>query len=33
MAVGEGCKSKAGALNGVESIKKNAAYAEVADQT
>jgi uncharacterized protein YegP (UPF0339 family) len=33
IAVGEGYKGKAGALNGIESIKKNAADAEVVDQT
>jgi uncharacterized protein YegP (UPF0339 family) len=33
IAVGEAYESKAGALNGIESIKKNAAEAEVVDQT
>jgi uncharacterized protein YegP (UPF0339 family) len=33
IAVGEGYKTKAGALNGIESIKKNAPDAAVVDQT
>lgn len=33
IAVGEAYDSKAGALNGIESIKKNAAEAAVVDQT
>jgi uncharacterized protein YegP (UPF0339 family) len=33
IAVGEAYESKAGVLNGIESIKKNAAEAEVVDQT
>ncbi|TCO56571.1 YegP family protein [Actinocrispum wychmicini] len=33
IAVGEAYESKAGALNGIESIKKNAPEAEVVDQT
>jgi uncharacterized protein YegP (UPF0339 family) len=33
IAVGEAYESKPGALNGIESIKKNAAEAEIVDQT
>ena len=33
IAVGEAYESRAGALNGIESIKKNAGEAEVVDQT
>jgi uncharacterized protein YegP (UPF0339 family) len=33
IAVGEAYESKAGALGGIESIKKNAAEAEIVDQT
>jgi uncharacterized protein YegP (UPF0339 family) len=33
IAVGEAYESKTGALNGIESIKKNAAEAEIVDQT
>jgi hypothetical protein len=33
IAVGEAYESKAGVLNGIESIKKNAGAAEVVDQT
>jgi uncharacterized protein YegP (UPF0339 family) len=33
IAVGEAYESKAGVLNGIESIKKNAGEAEVVDQT
>jgi uncharacterized protein YegP (UPF0339 family) len=33
IAVGEAYESKVGALNGIESIKKNAPEAEVVDQT
>ncbi len=33
IAVGEAYESKASALNGIESIKKNAAEAAVVDQT
>ena len=33
IAVGEAYESKAGALNGIESIKKNAADATLVDQT
>lgn len=33
IAVGEAYESKAGVLNGIESIKKNASEAEVVDQT
>ncbi|MDV8009002.1 MULTISPECIES: YegP family protein [unclassified Rhodococcus (in: high G+C Gram-positive bacteria)] len=33
IAVGEAYESKAGAKNGIESIKKNAAAAEVVDLT
>ena len=33
IAVGEAYESKAGVLGGIESIKKNAAEAEVVDQT
>jgi uncharacterized protein YegP (UPF0339 family) len=33
IAVGESYETKAGALNGIESIKKNAAEAQVVDQT
>ncbi|HEV2779452.1 MAG TPA: YegP family protein [Actinophytocola sp.] len=33
IAVGEAYESKAGALNGIESVKKNAAEAAVVDQT
>jgi hypothetical protein len=33
IAVGEAYESKASALNGIESIKKNAADAAVVDQT
>jgi uncharacterized protein YegP (UPF0339 family) len=33
IATGEGYKSKASALNGVESVKKNAPDASVVDQT
>jgi uncharacterized protein YegP (UPF0339 family) len=33
IAVGEAYESKAGALNGIESVKKNAAEASVVDQT
>jgi uncharacterized protein len=33
IAVGEAYESKAGVLNGIESIKKNAPEAEVVDQT
>jgi uncharacterized protein YegP (UPF0339 family) len=33
IAVGEAYESKAGALNGIESVKKNAAEATLVDQT
>jgi len=33
IAVGEGYKSKAGALNGIESVRSNAADATLDDQT
>jgi uncharacterized protein YegP (UPF0339 family) len=33
IAVGEAYESKAGALGGIESIKKNAPEADVVDQT
>jgi uncharacterized protein len=33
IAVGESYETKAGALNGIESIRKNAADAELVDQT
>jgi uncharacterized protein YegP (UPF0339 family) len=33
IAVGEAYETKTGALNGIESIKKNAAEAAVVDQT
>jgi len=33
IAVGEAYEAKSGALNGIESIKKNAAEAEIVDQT
>jgi uncharacterized protein YegP (UPF0339 family) len=33
IATGEGYKSKASALNGIESVKKNAPDARVVDQT
>jgi uncharacterized protein YegP (UPF0339 family) len=33
IATGEGYTSKAGCKNGIESVKKNAAKAEVVDQT
>jgi uncharacterized protein len=33
IAASEGYKAKAGALNGIESVKKNAADAAVVDQT
>lgn len=33
IAVGEAYESKSGALNGIESVKKNAADAAVDDQT
>jgi uncharacterized protein YegP (UPF0339 family) len=33
IAVGEAYESKASALNGIESVKKNAAEAAVVDQT
>lgn len=33
IAVGEAYSSKAGALNGIDSIRRNAADAEVDDQT
>jgi uncharacterized protein YegP (UPF0339 family) len=33
IAVGEAYETKAGVLNGIESIKKNAAEAAVVDQT
>ena len=33
IAVGEAYESKASALNGIESVKKNAATAAVVDQT
>jgi uncharacterized protein YegP (UPF0339 family) len=33
IAVGEAYESKAGALNGIESVKKNAPEAVVVDQT
>jgi uncharacterized protein YegP (UPF0339 family) len=33
IAVGEAYESKAGALNGIDSVRRNAADAEVVDQT
>jgi uncharacterized protein len=33
IATGEGYKSKASCLNGIESVKKNAQVAEIDDQT
>ena len=33
IATGEGYKTKANALNGIESVRKNAATAQVDDQT
>ncbi|WP_167108682.1 YegP family protein [Mycobacterium sp. DL592] len=33
IAVGEGYKTKASALNGIESVKKNAPDAKIDDQT